>query len=1284
MKKLFEKLLSVFISCIILCNIFTMSPALASERWFEEKEMLSGYSHSICVVGDTQIMSYRYPDDFSKIYDWILENKDEKKIEYVIGVGDISHTNTTEEWETAKEGITKLDGNIPYSLAKGSDNHDASAMFNRYFCNDTYMNGFGGFYEKGRVENAWRVFRAGNIDYLNVILDFGASDAVLEWAGEVIEAHPDHRVIINTHCYMYSDGELQNYTHEDSPHYNQVGTGSKNNGDEIWEKLASKYENVFLVLCGHYPSEQIVVNQRQGDNGNTVTEMLVNPQNVDRDEGATGLVATLYFSEDGKTMDVEYYSTVRNKYFLKSNQMTVAIPEYDGASVKSNWYGLDGDDRLMYNVDSNIGYSSLVLLPDSTGYSGEGFEYINNKIGGKADDDYYLSFDYDGSTPHHVSYYVDKDASELEEDYLIFKYNIFGDNGNLQLCAPVSETQSIALYQPDEKEQCLLKSDIWNSCLVVLDTKNQKCFGYINGIQTHIEEIGAKLLSVDSDYTSLINAGIYEFELNGYDIAGASDYLCIDDVTVVSSTYETLPENINMQSDSCVYGNYIVSSDGSVDEIESKGNVVIVCNSQANCLRNATTAVHGDKISVEYNDSLYGLMYGNYVVSKDIKNKFYDGSSSSPGSSKFAAANGVSVEKNSLGGKSSSDYYAAIGTASGEQCIYTNKKNTFDTRYCTMSFNVYGKGLKEVVARVRSDVKPRLLTEECSTYLADSKWNNIFMVYDSFTNVCKSYINGELAYVCNLFDETEANKYVTRDGDAFFYKETTDITSSVNISDTRICFANDTTVYFDDYATLYTDFEPIPIVEKTKFSAENATIKNKFIVIKQDKESANLVMPANVTPMVHNASGWSENSVVVPGDMVMLINDTPYGNIYDLETYTVHPSDYKLTVASIGDGMTFVQGGFPWIPDENGTVLNENGEKGINVNQTGTGSDILVLDAENIFGSKLNMKEVLVGYNSKSSKNSRFQADWSKAEMEQYCPYLVLEADIAFPKENHITGVEMQSKSGTAIGGGFEYSEELQNRVNHFVWVYDIENRYYEEFLNGEPIRVTPKKVTEKFATGEYTNVRIVFNGISKMTDSSIGTYEGGLKAYVQNLELYGCASPQIHKPLTLDTPVDGYYPVIAGSEGEVKIHKNNISGNGANVYIYNNDSFADEILDDDKLGAGNCIVVEEDGLYSYYDVCVKPDESVDYAVKSVNTTNSDFVLEIVDLGVPDTATFVMAEYDSDNNLNNITYLENVDTETADTVQLTLKNVQSNSYIMLYIWDDMTSIKPLCKEFCVK
>ena len=56
--------------------------------------------------------------------------------------------------------------------------------------------------------------------------------------------------------------------------------------------------------------------------------MLIDTQNVDKsnkDIGGLGNVAIFHFSEDGKTVQVRYYSTIQQKYYLNTNQFTFEL-----------------------------------------------------------------------------------------------------------------------------------------------------------------------------------------------------------------------------------------------------------------------------------------------------------------------------------------------------------------------------------------------------------------------------------------------------------------------------------------------------------------------------------------------------------------------------------------------------------------------------------------------------------------------------------------------------------------------------------------------------------------------------------------------------------------------------------------------------------------------------------------------------------------------------------------------------------------------------------------------
>lgn len=287
------------------------------KRWFT-KEPVTNYAYSFAVIGDTQIVTYKYPELLHNIYDYVVDNVESKKIAYVIGLGDITDKNNADEWALAKSEIFRMNDLVPYSLVRG--NHDKSPEFNSTFDVPEYTGTYEGQYD-AKIENTWRTFTAGSVNYLLFTLDYGPSDEVMAWAGDIIEAHPTHKVIITTHAYLYRDGTTLDQNEVCPP----ATTGGYNNGDHMWDKFVRKYENIVLVLCGHDPTDRVVCTQTTGDHGNTVTQMLIDPQGMDNSGEAIGMVCMFYFSEDGSQMEVEYYSTVKNLYYREDNQFSVTL-----------------------------------------------------------------------------------------------------------------------------------------------------------------------------------------------------------------------------------------------------------------------------------------------------------------------------------------------------------------------------------------------------------------------------------------------------------------------------------------------------------------------------------------------------------------------------------------------------------------------------------------------------------------------------------------------------------------------------------------------------------------------------------------------------------------------------------------------------------------------------------------------------------------------------------------------------------------------------------------------
>ena len=328
-------------------------------------EPVTDYEYSFAVVGDTQTMCEKDPEAMESLYDWILTNKKNHKIEYVIGLGDITDDSTDVEWDNAIQYINKLNNEIPYVLTRG--NHDDWDDFNRYLHNGYYENTVTGMMNSGTISltdinqpglkqvvsdddtisyvtlegdqpeggdvvgdltNSYRYFSVQGTDYLILTLDFAPTQETLDWANSVIEAHPDHKVIAVTHAYMYRDGTTIDAADLYPPTYYVEGYKDQQNGDDMWAKCFSKHENVLMVLSGHDPWQSVVYRQDEGEKGNLVSQFLIDPQYVDSNNGATAMVAMFYFSNQGKTLTVRYYSIEKDCYGTLASQFTIDLDKH--------------------------------------------------------------------------------------------------------------------------------------------------------------------------------------------------------------------------------------------------------------------------------------------------------------------------------------------------------------------------------------------------------------------------------------------------------------------------------------------------------------------------------------------------------------------------------------------------------------------------------------------------------------------------------------------------------------------------------------------------------------------------------------------------------------------------------------------------------------------------------------------------------------------------------------------------------------------------------------------
>ena len=333
----------------------------AAKAFFERVDA-KDYAYSFAFIGDTQFLVEKDVNEgttkyASPIYDWIIANKDEKNIQHVFGLGDITDNNSDAEWEYAVTLHNKLGAaGVNYSVIPG--NHDdyttPAAKYNKYFGQvSSFVDSIDGYYQEGKLENFYTKFDVGEHKYMVIGLLYGAKDDVLEWANDVVAANFDREVIVITHSLFDAEG---NWALRDTRYQTTTSRKDLNNGSEIWDKFISQHENITMAVAGHITGDIIKAGKSVGVNGNVVNTFLINPQGFDMATGYdTGMVAMFYFSEDGSEVRVENVSTIKTLreqasnpnsgdiLFHEKNCFTFKIDEVESSATVTDYGALPNE-----------------------------------------------------------------------------------------------------------------------------------------------------------------------------------------------------------------------------------------------------------------------------------------------------------------------------------------------------------------------------------------------------------------------------------------------------------------------------------------------------------------------------------------------------------------------------------------------------------------------------------------------------------------------------------------------------------------------------------------------------------------------------------------------------------------------------------------------------------------------------------------------------------------------------------------------------------------------------
>jgi hypothetical protein len=343
---------------------------------------------------------------FTAQTDWIVANRAGRNIAFVLHVGDIvedgdligsTGVNNLIQWVYAAQSMYRLEDpvstglpeGIPYGVVVG--NHDQQPLgdpdgttiyYNQYFGIEHFQGRsyYGGHYGSDN-DNYYQLYEMGSYKFISISLEFrtSANAAILEWADQLLKAHPDRRGIINTH-YLMRPGNPGAF----GPY-----------GAAIYATLKDN-PNLHLMVGGHITGE----GQRTDTyNGNTVHSLLQDYQFWRA--GGDGLLRILTFSPKHNEIRVQTYSPWTDTYET-GEYSTFSLP-YDlgtpevpftelaretvpaGSRLQHAWQDLQPGSSYDWYVEISDGRKTAtgaarsfrVAQPGFLGYASEGVDWLD-------------------------------------------------------------------------------------------------------------------------------------------------------------------------------------------------------------------------------------------------------------------------------------------------------------------------------------------------------------------------------------------------------------------------------------------------------------------------------------------------------------------------------------------------------------------------------------------------------------------------------------------------------------------------------------------------------------------------------------------------------------------------------------------------------------------------------------------------------------------------------------------------------------------------------------------
>lgn len=284
-------------------------------------ENISRSHFTVIGLPDPQEYSRNRPDIFLNQTRWIKENVDSLNIKFVLQPGDIVDSGkSVTQWNVADRSMGELDGIVPYLVSLGDHDYDSGGIltpgvrstinFNKYMGINRFNNydWFGGNFPENGAENVYGYFSSPgkDKDFMVLGMEYCPTDNDLYWADNVINNNLDKKVILFTHLYLNNKGTRVDASSLDS--CTSAGVAG-NEGEDIWNKLISRHDNIILVIT----ADQLGFGVRVDYIGDVpVNQIMENFQSVTN--GGNGFLTIYTFIPEENKIEARVYSPFLNQY----------------------------------------------------------------------------------------------------------------------------------------------------------------------------------------------------------------------------------------------------------------------------------------------------------------------------------------------------------------------------------------------------------------------------------------------------------------------------------------------------------------------------------------------------------------------------------------------------------------------------------------------------------------------------------------------------------------------------------------------------------------------------------------------------------------------------------------------------------------------------------------------------------------------------------------------------------------------------------------------------------